>query len=86
MKKLPANREASTYNSDNKTHLAQDREVEEISAYLRNDVEVRYQSTLQNDGNIRCVKQFNRVGSVLPTVTGTFDGKINVKSLNEKAR
>lgn len=49
---------------------------------LRDEVEVRDQSTLQNDGDVGCVEQLYGVGAVLATVTGTLDRQVDSKSLH----
>ena len=49
--------------------------------YLRNDVKVRDQSTLQDDGNVGGVEQLDWVGGLLSTVTGMLDGEVHTKTL-----
>ena len=49
--------------------------------YLGNDVKVRDQSTLQNDGNVGGVEQLDWVGGLLSTVTGMLDGEVHTKTL-----
>jgi hypothetical protein len=48
---------------------------------LRDDVKIRNQCRLQNDGNVGCIEKFDWVTAVLTTITGRLDGKIDTEAL-----
>jgi len=49
--------------------------------YLRDNVEVGDESRLENDWNIRSVKEFDGVRRVLSTIASGFDGQIDAETL-----
>lgn len=49
--------------------------------YLRDDVEVGHQGTLQNDGNVGGVEQLDGVRRLLASVTSRLDGQVHTESL-----
>ena len=48
---------------------------------LWDDVEIRHQRRLQNNGNVRCVEEFDRVAAVLTAIAGWLDREIDAETL-----
>lgn len=55
--------------------------TEASGEHLRNDVQVRNQSRLQDDRNVGGVEQLDGICVVLATVTCRLDGQVNSKAL-----
>lgn len=53
------------------------------SEHLRDNVQVGYESRLQNDGDIGGVEEFDWVAAVLTTVPGRLDWEIDPESLEK---
>lgn len=59
---------------------------QEISAefggqHLGNNIEVGDKGTLEDDRNVRCVEEFDRIGAVLASVSCRLDWQIYSESL-----
>lgn len=48
---------------------------------MRYDVQVGYESRLEDDGNVRSVEEFDWITALLASVTSRLDGEINTESL-----
>ena len=53
------------------------------SEHLRDDVQIRHESRLENDGDVRSVEQFDRIAAVLTPVASWLDWKVHTESLQE---
>ena len=51
--------------------------------HLRDDVKVRHESRLQDDGNVRGVEKFDGIRRVLATVASRLDGEIHAEALED---
>jgi hypothetical protein len=51
--------------------------------YLREEVKVAHEGGLQNDWDVACVEQLDRVGSLVAADTAGSDGKLNAESLKQ---
>lgn len=49
--------------------------------HLRDDVKIRDQSALKDDGDVRSVEEFDGVRRILSSVSGGFDGQVDAESL-----
>ena len=49
--------------------------------HLRDDVEVRHERRLQNDGNVRRVEELDGIGGILAAVAGGLDRQIYAETL-----
>ena len=52
--------------------------------HLRDDVEVRHERGLQDDGNVRRVEELDGVRRILATVASGLDGEINAETLENE--
>lgn len=49
---------------------------------MRNDIEIRDESTLEDDGYVGGIEELDGVGGVLTTITSTLDWQVNTEPLN----
>ena len=52
--------------------------------HLRDDIEVRHERGLQDDGNVRRVEELDGVRRILATVASRLDGEINAETLENE--